>query len=55
MTVKQYNTKEYRTEKRLTAFVEPAIKTAVIKHAKDAKMSISAFIEKILKEWVSGR
>ncbi len=44
MTKKNYNNPEYRADRRVVAFVNPALKKAILKKAKLEKRSISSTI-----------
>jgi hypothetical protein len=48
------NTKKYRADKRVTAFLTPPLKKTVLKYAKIHDMTISRAVERILVTFFSG-
>ena len=52
--MKQYNTPEYRKERRIVSWVEPAIKRKVESAAKKAEVSVSSFVGEILNRYFEG-
>jgi hypothetical protein len=48
---KQYNTSEYRHDKRLVAFVKPDVKKKVESQARRESRSVSAIVSNILEAY----